>query len=125
MKMRQAGKRKLFGGLLASYAALVYVFLYIPVAAMIAFSFNDSTNNTIWRGFTTKWYALLMSDAEIWGILGTTVAIGAISTLLSVVVGTLGAVGMSRASFAGKGLVSSVLYVPIIIPEIVLAVATL
>ncbi|MBP5324718.1 MAG: ABC transporter permease [Pseudobutyrivibrio sp.] len=123
--MSRKAKRRLTEGLFNLYGFLVYGFLYIPVIVMVVFSFNDSTNNQIWNGFTTEWYGTLMSDSELWRILLTTVVIAIISTVIAVVLGTIGAVGMSRTDFKGKKLISTLLYIPIIIPEIVLAVATL
>lgn len=118
-------KKKLFYGLFNAYGILIYVFMYIPVVVMIAFSFNDSKNNTVWKGFTTKWYDTLMHDSEIWSVLGTTLIIAVLSTLVAVLVGTVGAFGMTKCKFPGKGIISTFLYIPIIIPEIVLAIATL
>lgn len=118
-------KKKLFNGLFNAYGVLIYVFMYIPVVVMIAFSFNDSKNNTVWKGFTTKWYDTLMHDSEIWSVLGTTLIIAVLSTLVAVLVGTVGAFGMTKCKFPGKGIISTFLYIPIIIPEIVLAIATL
>lgn len=123
--MSRKGKKKLASALFHFYGIFVYAFLYIPVIVMIAFSFNDSKNNTIWRGFTTQWYVRLMQDSEIWEVLGTTFLIAVFATVVAVVLGTLGAVGFSKAKFKGKTLISTMLYVPIVIPEIVLAVATL
>lgn len=123
--MSRKVKKKFANGVFNLYGILVYTFLYIPVIVMVVFSFNNSTNNTVWKGFTTEWYKKLMSDGEIWEILGTTLIIAVFSTIIAVVLGTVGAVGMSRVNFPGKKIISTLLYVPIIIPEIVLAVATL
>lgn len=123
--MSRKVKKKFADTIFNLYGILVYAFLYIPVIVMVAFSFNDSVNNTVWKGFTTEWYGKLMRDGEIWEVLGTTVLIAVFSTIVAVVLGTVGAVGMSRVKFPGKKIISTLLYVPIIIPEIVLAVATL
>lgn len=107
------------------YAILVYAFFYIPVFVMIAYSFNDSRNNIVWTGFTFNNYVKLMSDVELWTIFGNTFLIAVVSTAIAVVVGTMGAVGLKDAKFKGKKVISVSLYFPIVIPEIVLAVATL
>ena len=83
--MSRKAKRRLTEGLFNLYGFLVYGFLYIPVIVMVVFSFNDSTNNQIWNGFTTEWYGTLMSDSELWRILLTTVVIAIISTVIAVV----------------------------------------
>ena len=107
------------------YAILVYAFFYIPVFVMIAYSFNDSRINIVWKGFTFNNYVKLMSDVELWTIFGNTFLIAVVSTAIAVVVGTMGAVGLKDAKFKGKKVISVSLYFPIVIPEIVLAVATL
>lgn len=124
-KSKRESRRRIFDRAYNVYAFLMFTFLYIPVVVMIVFSFNNSRNNTIWEGFTTDWYGVLFEDADIWIILGTTLIIAIISTILAVVIGTLGAVGMSKAKFIGKTFTATILYIPIVIPEIVLAVATL
>lgn len=107
------------------YAVLIFAFLYIPVIVMIVYSFNDSRNNIVWQGFTTAYYEKLFRDDDLWNIFGTTLLIAVVSTALATVIGTLGAVGLKNARFRGKGLIMYSLYFPIVIPEIVLAVATL
>ena len=125
MKSKRARNQKIFNGSYHAFAILMFLFLYLPILVMIAFSFNDSINNIMWKSFTTKWYVKLMADSEIWGVLGNTLIIAVITTVLAVVIGTVGAVGMTKSKFKMKGLVSLAIYIPIIIPEIVLAVATL
>lgn len=122
--MEQKKKSKL-KGISWVYAVLIYLFFYIPVIVMIVYSFNDSRSNSSWHGFTLKYYEKLMHDAELWGILGDTVLIAVVSTGLAVIIGTMGAVGLKNAKFKAKGLISYSIYFPIVIPEIVLAVATL
>ena len=88
-------------------------------------SFNDSRANVVWQGFTTKWYTKLFQDTELWMVFGKTLFIAVVTTLLGVVVGTMGAVGFMNAKFKGKKLITNSIYFPIVIPEIVLAIATL
>ena len=122
---RRARNAKIFNGIYNLYAFIVFAFLYIPVIVMVGFSFNNSRNNLMWKSFTTKWYSVLMQDTEIWKVLGDTLIIGVLSTVLAVVIGTMGAVGMSKVKFKAKTIINVAMYIPIIIPEIVLAVATL
>ncbi|MDL2293814.1 ABC transporter permease [Ruminococcaceae bacterium OttesenSCG-928-D13] len=107
------------------YAVLIYTVLYIPVAVMMIFSFNNQRYNYYWNGFTTQWYEKLFNNSAIIDSLWYSVIIAVLSTVISVVVGTLGALGLKRYEFRGKKLVNSMLYIPIIVPEIVLAVALL
>lgn len=107
------------------YAFLVYAVLYIPVAVMMIFSFNDQRYNYYWNGFTTQWYAKLFSNTALVGSLWYSIIIAVLSTIISVVIGTIGALGLKKYEFKGKKLVNNMLYIPIIVPEIVLAVALL
>lgn len=109
----------------SAFSILVYSYIYIPVVILIVFSFNNEKANTHWVGFTTEWYIKLFHDAELLGIFGNTLIVAIISTILSVVIGTIGAVGLARFKFKGKSIINNALYVPIVIPEIVLAVALL
>lgn len=124
--MSKRERRKKLKSLTSSiFSALVYSYIYIPVVILIIFSFNDQKANTNWVGFTTEWYVKLFRDPEILGIFGNTLIVAVISTILSVIIGTIGAVGLARFNFKGKSIISNALYVPIVIPEIVLAVALL
>lgn len=123
--MEKKKKQGILKGVSWIYAILIYAFFYIPVIVMMVYSFNDSRNNTVWQGFTTKYYVKLMGDSELWKIFGNTLLIAIVSTAIAVVIGTMGAVGLKNAKFKGKNIISNSLYFPIVIPEIVLAVATL
>lgn len=106
-------------------SVLIYAFIYIPVIVLIVFSFNDQKANTNWVGFTTSYYSALFKDTDLWKIFLNSMIIAVVSTVLSVIIGTLAAVGLSRHNFKGKGAINNMLYVPIVIPEIVLAVSLL
>ncbi len=107
------------------YIILFYTFIYIPIAVSIVFSFNDQKKNTSWQGFTLDWWQQLFADSDIWQVVLNTLIVALVSTAFATVIGTLGAVGMVRHEFKGKQLLNSAVYVPIVIPEIVLAVALL
>lgn len=109
------------------YAILMYAVFYIPVAVMIAFSFNDAQRNYYWQGFTTNWYGKLFSFAntDLWDALLYSVIIAVLATIISVTIGVLGGIGLKKFRFVGKKFIDMMIYVPIIVPEIVLAVAML
>lgn len=107
------------------YIILFYTFIYIPIAVSIVFSFNDQKKNTSWQGFTLDWWQQLFADSDIWQVVLNTLIVALVSTVFATVIGTLGAVGMVRHEFKGKQLLNSAVYIPIVIPEIVLAVALL
>jgi len=109
----------------AVYSMLIYAVLYIPVFVMMAFSFNDQRYNYYWNGFTTQWYSKLFSNSAVIGSLWYSVIIAVVSTVISVTIGTIGALGLRKYEFKGRKFINNMLYIPIIVPEIVMAVALL
>lgn len=118
-------KKKAFAILGSVYAVIIYAILYIPVAVMMLFSFNDQRYNYYWNGFTTKWYGKLFENSALIGSLWYSLIIAVLATLISVFIGTIGALGLKRFEFKGRKFINNMLYIPIIVPEIVLAVALL
>ena len=109
----------------AIYSILIYAVLYIPVLVMMIFSFNDQRYNYYWNGFTTQWYSKLFSNSAVIGSLWYSVIIAVLATVISVTIGTIGALGLRKYEFRGRKFVNNMLYIPIIVPEIVMAVALL
>lgn len=109
------------------FAALVYSIFYIPVVVMIIFSFNDAKRNYSWMGFTTEWYPKLFSfgNHDLWESLAYSLIIAVLATVISVVIGVLGGIGLKKFEFRGKKFINMMLFVPIVVPEIVLAVSML
>ena len=109
------------------FAALVYSSFYIPVLVMIMFSFNDAKRNYSWMGFTTKWYPKLFSfgNHDLWESLAYSLIIAVVVTVISVIIGVLGGIGLKKFEFRGKKFINMMLFVPIVVPEIVLAVSML
>ncbi len=105
------------------YVILLFIFFYAPVAVMVVFSFNTSKANVVWQGFTTKWYTKLMGDTELWSIFGTTILIAILTTFFATLIGTMGAIGYKKSKSKFAKLITNSVYFPIVIPEIVLAVA--
>ena len=120
-------RQKLMAALGNLYAVLMYTLFYIPVAVMIVFSFNDAKRNYSWEGFTTSWYRKLFSfsNTTLWDALVYSLIIAVLATVISTVIGVLGAIGLKKFEFRAKKFVNMMIYVPIIVPEIVLAVAML
>lgn len=105
------------------YLILVYTFLFIPIVAVIIGSINTNSYNTSFDGFTLDWYTKMLENGSLMDGLKNTILLAVISTLLSIVIGTLVAFGMYRYKFRGKGLLDAMLYIPIVIPEIVLGIS--
>jgi spermidine/putrescine transport system permease protein len=111
--------------LLTANALLVFAFFYTPILVLIIFSFNAGRSGTIWEGFSLRWYAELANDPAILSAFTNTIIVAFMSTLLSTVIGTMISLAMERHHFPFKLPLDAVLYMPIIIPEIVIALATL
>ncbi len=107
------------------YACLIYLFLYLPIFVVIAFSFNTSEMNITFQGFTLEWYGRMFENRQLMQSFFNTVIVAFWSTVISVIIGTLGALGLYKFEFKLKSLLSSSLYIPIVIPELVFAIALL
>lgn len=116
-------KKKNIGSFI--YTLLVYIFLYLPIVVLVVFSFNKSKLNSVWTGFTFKWYESLFHNVAILTAMRNTLVIGFVSTLVSVIIGTITAVGIYKSKFKFKNLLEGFLYIPVVIPEIVLGIALL
>jgi spermidine/putrescine transport system permease protein len=106
---------------LAIYAAGAYLFLHLPLATLVVFSFNSS-RFTLWEGFSLRWYQTLFSDAEMADAAWNSVIIAIVSTAISTVAGTLTAYGLWKR---GSRLLSGSLYLSLVTPEIVTGISLL
>lgn len=111
--------------LLAANAWLVYVFFYAPIAVLIIFSFSDSPNVGIWGGFTFDWYGDFAESNNTRRALSNSLKVAAVSTLISIVFGTMSALALERFTFRGARIFDALLYLPIIIPDVTMAVMLL
>ncbi|OYR59572.1 spermidine/putrescine ABC transporter permease PotC [Halorubrum ezzemoulense] len=120
-------------GLLIAQTAFVYLFLYLPIAVLITLSFNDSRYAVVWQGFTTKWYTALLQGETVarvdptaaWNALLNSVEIAVAMVVISTVFGTMLAFALDRYDFPGKRLFTGVVFMPIIIPSIVMGISLL
>jgi len=110
---------------IGSSGILGYVFLYTPILILVIFSFNSSRFVSTWEGFSFRWYGELFRDAAIMAALKNSLIVAVISTLISTLFGTMAALVMERYQFGGKLALDALLYLPIIIPEIAMAVMLL
>ena len=110
---------------LGAWTALVFAFLYIPIAVLVGYSFNTSKLNIVWEGFTFKWYGELFSHGPIIKTLKNSLIIAAISTLLAVIIGTTGAWLLHRYRYRFARGIQALVCVPMIMPEIVMGVSLL
>lgn len=102
--------------------ALMLLFFYGPIIVMMVFSFNNSRSLTAWSGFSTRWYQDLFSNRNMLEAVKTSVSIALVATLISTVVGTLAAIGISKHKSIIKSTFLSVNNLPVQNPEIVTAI---
>lgn len=125
--MKRQKKRKRTKRLSVGFCTLVYLFLFLPISVIVVNSFNATTTKPYmsWKGFTLDWYGKLWDNTALLQSFGNTMIIAVVSTILATVIGTLGAIGMYRYHFKGKAIIDGLLYIPVVIPEIVLGIALL
>lgn len=111
--------------LLDVHSALVFLFLYVPIIVLVVYSFNASRLNVAWTGFTFSWYGELMEDYRVLRAAQNSLAVAAAATAASTVLGTLAAFVLERPGVPGRRLMEGLLYLPVILPEIVMGVALL
>ncbi|UFT99094.1 ABC transporter permease [Radiobacillus kanasensis] len=111
--------------ILSIYTVLIFMFFYIPIAILMAFSFNDSKVGTVWTGFTVDWYVSLFSNEQILTAAYNSLLIAVVTTIIATICGTLAALAFHRYSFPGKKALDFLFYIPVVIPDIVVAVALL
>ncbi len=107
------------------YAVLCYFFLYAPIILVVIFSFNVSRFPTHWTGFTLDWYDRLFNNYAIGLALRNTLIVSIISTIISTIIGTMVSVGLERYRFRAKSSLDAMLFLPIIIPDIAMAIMLL
>ena len=121
----EAGRRSWRDMLLGAHSVLMYIFLYAPIVILVLFSFTTDSFGTRLTGFTLSWYTKLLQDERLIGAAINTLKVAVISTLVSTIIGTLTALAMERYRFRGKTAFDALLYLPIVIPEIVMGLALL
>lgn len=122
-KLKKSGKKLTH----TLFIILVYAFLFMPIVVVVVNSFNATTRKPYlsWQGFSLDWYIKLFENDGLLASFENTMIIAIVSTVLATAIGTLGAVGMYRYKFRGKGIINALLYIPVVIPEIVMGISLL
>lgn len=123
-RARARGDAKHWPGL-ALGAAVFFAYVYLPILILIALSFNANRTVTVWTGFSFKWYAMAFSNDAMIGAAWNSLIIATVAAICSTVLATLCAVRMASDRFRGKTAVNALVALPLAVPEIVPAVATL
>ena len=119
MKNKKLG----FGSVL--FMTAVYLFLYLPIFVVILYSFNTNRSNISFNGYTLYWYKQVLQGDPLWGNLWLSVKLALVSMVISVGLGTLATIGMYRYDFKIKKYINGLLYIPMVIPELVIGLASL
>ena len=123
---KRASIRAAFNKNILTWLAIgIFIFLYLPILVLIMYSFNENRFVSVWTGFSTHWYGEVIRDPAVREAFKISMWLAVWSTLISTVVGTLTAIAMERFKFWGKVTYDAILYLPIIIPDIVMALSTL
>ena len=128
---RRGGPRRdrassLVEGWLRGQTILLYLFLYIPIVIVVVFSFNATERQvTNWEGFSLKWYGRVLADRQIQNALFNSLVVASSTAIISTIAGTMAALGLQRAPRWFRGPFAGLTYVSIVVPEIVIALATL
>lgn len=108
-----------------TWTALVLCFLYLPVLAVVVFSFNKSRLNITWQGFTLEWYRALWHNTSLMTAVNNTLIIAGVTTVLSVILGTLGAWLLHQYRYRFRGMIATLVLVPVVMPEIIMGISLL
>ncbi len=117
--------RGLVGRLLAANSWLVYLFFYAPIFVLIFYSFNDNRRVGVWTEPSLRWYGEMFKNDDVMRSLRNSLIVAAVATVVSTVVGTAAALSLERYRFRGQRSFDALLYLPIIIPDVTMAVMML
>jgi spermidine/putrescine transport system permease protein len=111
--------------LFATWTGFVFLFFYLPIAILVLFSFNQSKLNIVWTGFTFEWYAALWRDTVLVRTLQNSLIVATATTAVSVVLGTAGGWLLYRFRYRASGFLETLVFMPMIVPEVILGVSLL
>ncbi|WP_299819074.1 ABC transporter permease [uncultured Roseibium sp.] len=112
--------------LIRVYTVLVYLFMFLPVAVVVLLSFNASQFGSFpMTGLSFRWFVELAQNEAILRAFRTSILLGALTAVISTTLGVLASLALVRYNIAGRNLISTLLIAPILVPEVVLAVALL
>jgi spermidine/putrescine transport system permease protein len=115
----------LLGRISPAMTLLAYLFLFVPIVVLVVYSFNASRSTVVWSGFTFDWYGEVFRDRGLRQALQVSAIIAFVSALISTAIGALTALAIVRRRFPGRDALATLLLAPMVLPEIVMAVALL
>jgi spermidine/putrescine transport system permease protein len=105
------------------HAVLVFAFLFAPIVVLVVFSFNKARSGTTWTGFSTHWYGDLAHNEQALQAFRNTIKVAVVATIVATIIGTLAAFALTRFRFRGRSGYSTLIFISLVMPEIVMAVA--
>jgi spermidine/putrescine transport system permease protein len=109
----------------SAYLGIVTLFLYLPLAVLIIYSFNDAKHVVTWKGFTTRWYAKLAENTVLLDAAVNSLLLAAASATAAAIIGTLAAIALKRYRFKGRAILFASMYVVMMSPDIVMGISLL
>ncbi len=109
--------------LCAGWSGLVFLFLYIPIILLVVYSFNASDLISVWGGFSFEWYGKLWHNAPLIDATKNSLIIAACTTVVSVILGTIGAWLLYRYKFPALRALGALIFIPMVIPEVIMGVS--
>jgi spermidine/putrescine transport system permease protein len=109
--------------LLGAHSFLVFLFLYLPIGVLVVFSFNAARQTAMWSGFTLDWYRQALANEVLLRAVRNSLVVAFATTLIATLVGTLAALALARYEFRGRSGTRALIYLPVVIPEVVLGAA--
>ena len=106
-----------------TYLVLVFGFMYLPIAVLIAYSFNENKSRAVFTGFSLKWYASLFHNEMILSALGLSLVLAFVSAIIATVLGTLATIGINSMSRKAQLIINNISYVPVVNPEIITGIS--
>ena len=97
-----------------TYLVLVFGFMYLPIAVLIAYSFNENKSRAVFTGFSLKWYASLFHNEMILSALGLSLVLAFVSAIIATVLGTLATIGINSMSRKAQLIINNISYVPVV-----------
>ncbi len=116
---------KLLNWFLQGWTTLVFIFLYVPIVVLVVFSFNSSKLNILWQGFSLEWYGKLFHNAPLIAAAKNSLLIATATTVLSVVIGTVGAWLLHRYRYRFSQAIQTLVAIPMVMPEILMGISLL
>ena len=106
-----------------TYLVLVFGFMYLPIAVLIAYSFNENKSRAVFTGFSLKWYASLFHNEMILSALGLSLVLAFVSAIIATVLGTAASLGIASMSRKSRLVVTNITYIPVVNPEIITGIS--